>query len=282
MKMKTILCAIDYSSSSLYALKYAYEMSKRIDANIYVIHVFESATLSSSLNDFFFLSDNEIHTNQYSKISEYCIKNIGEMDTNLNVNCEAVNDNSVLNAINEKALSINADLIIIGMKGFHNFKDFFVGNTTKKLIEKAVFPVLAVPNEFDNYNVTNIVYATDFKKGDLYAIKNLTEIAEKLNSTIHIVHISVKKELKDIEQMEWFKELLEQEVSYNKLDFRVLFSEDILNTLHNYLEETDATLFAMLERKKEGFIDKIIHGDLVKKFESFINIPLISFNENNY
>mgnify|MGYP000241390264 CR=1 FL=1 len=92
----------------------------------------------------------------------------------------------------------------------NKFKDFFIGNTSKKLIEKAICPVLAIPNKFDNYKVKTIVYATDFEKEDLNAIKDLTEIAKKLKSTVKIVHISTKKELKDIEQMEWFKELLEQ------------------------------------------------------------------------
>ena len=136
--MKTILCTTDYSSSSLYALKYAYEMSKKIDATIYVIHVFENATLSSSLNESFFLSDKEILEKQHLKLSEYCVKNIGKIDNSLNVNFEAINNTSELNAINEKATAINADLIVVGMKGMHKFKDFFIGNTTKKLIEKAV------------------------------------------------------------------------------------------------------------------------------------------------
>lgn len=282
MKMKTILCTTDYSSSSLYALKYAYEMSKKIDATIYVIHVFENATLSSSLNESFFLSDKEILEKQHLKLSEYCVKNIGKIDNSLNVNFEAINNTSVLNAINEKATAINADLIVVGMKGMHKFKDFFIGNTTKKLIEKAVCPILAIPNKFDNYKVNNIVYATDFEMEDIYAIKNLTEIAKKLKSTVKIVHISIEKELKDIEQMEWFKELLEQEVTYKKLDFKVLFSDDILNSLHRFLEDSNADMFAMLERKKGGVVNKIFHVDLVKKFEEFINIPLISFNEKNY
>jgi len=42
--MKTILCATDYSPNSIAALKYAYAISKKMDAGLLVIHVFDYPT----------------------------------------------------------------------------------------------------------------------------------------------------------------------------------------------------------------------------------------------
>jgi len=71
-------------------------------------------------------------------------------------------------------------------------------------------------------------------------------------------------------------------VTYKKIDFKVLFSEEIFNTLKSYLDSNNADMVAMLEREKSGFLKKLFHRDLVKEMESFGKIPLLSFNEANY
>ena len=43
--MKRILCATDYSENAVVALKFAHEISKNLDANLLVTHVFDYPTI---------------------------------------------------------------------------------------------------------------------------------------------------------------------------------------------------------------------------------------------
>ena len=78
------------------------------------------------------------------------------------------------------------------------------------------------------------------------------------------------------------KKMLKNKVNYKKLEFKVLLSENIFDTLRIYLGDESADMVAMLERKKRGFIKKWFHQDLVKKMESYGRMPLISFNKFNH
>ena len=81
--------------------------------------------------------------------------------------------------------------------------------------------------------------------------------------------------------MECFKEMLEKKVGYKKLDFDLIFSETISKELHWYLDDTEAALLAMLERKDNTFFEKYLRRDLVKQMVSEITVPLLSFNANS-
>lgn len=279
--MKNIICAIDYSSCSIVALKYICELSKKMNTSIFVINVYNNSALGSLLEIPNILLDEVVQEKKTLKLKTFCLEHFGDSCKNLNLNYKAIQHNSIISAINTWTLKFNADLVVVGMKGVHKFKDFFIGNTTKSLIEKSVCPILAVPASYIQKKVNTIVYATDFEEADIFAIKNLVEFAKFFNSTIKIIHIAKTIEKDCSDKMEWFKELVLQHTNYKNLEFKVLFSEDILNTIHNYLEENNADILAMLERKKPDFLNKIIYIDLVKTFEAFSNIPLICYNTKN-
>jgi hypothetical protein len=127
-------------------------------------------------------------------------------------------------------------------------------------------------------NFQSMVYATDFEQADIFAINRLVEIAKKFNSKISIVHISTGAEYAGDQQMEWFKEMLYQKVTYDKMEFDLIFDDDIFEGLNRYLENAHASMFAMLERKDNSFSQRFLQEDKVKKMVSATTIPLISFN----
>ena len=153
-----------------------------------------------------------------------------------------------------------------------------MGSTTSTLIKKASCPVLAVPAMSPLENFKNMVYATDFEQADIFAISRLVKIAKKFNSKISIVHISTNGEYAGDQQMEWFKEMLIQKVTYDKMEFDLILDDDIFEALNSYLEKSNASLLAMLERTDSSFSQRFLKTDTVKKMVSGITIPLISFN----
>ena len=157
-----------------------------------------------------------------------------------------------------------------------------MGSTTKHLIEKAPCPILSIPADVSHMPIKTIVYATDFEEEDVYAIRKLAEMAEQFDAEIKVIHISTKEEYKGERQMEWFKEMLHEKVKYGRIDFELLFTDDVFDALRIYLGDTGADLMVMLEREKGGFLKKWFHQDLVKKMESYGRVPLLSFRGANH
>jgi len=280
--MKTILHATDFSDNAITALKYAYVFSKKTKAVLWVIHIFNNATLASDINEPFLLPIEESIQQKNTKLKEFCESHLeGDFET-LNIQIEAIENSSIVAGIISKANELFASLIITGIKGKSAIKEVLIGSTTKKLIEKAPCPILAIPTNATLNKIKTIVYTTDFEEEDIIAIFKLAEIAKIFKATIKIVHVFQKSDTDAQQEMEWFKEILKQEVTYQNLEFDLVFSDDIYTTLLQYLGEVKADLLVMLEREQKELIKKIFHKDLVKKMGSNIHIPLISFNEINY
>ena len=279
--MNTILCAIDFSKSAGFAIKYAAEICEKMAAKLHVIHIYNYSTLAKNIEEDTLLSDQEILENKNNELKKFCKKHL-KHNKKVDYTFSAFEGLNVVDEINATTKIYHAFLIVVGMKGLHQFKNFFIGNTTKKLIEKAAIPVLAVPNLYIDYTFKTIVYATDFMKEDIFAIQQLNNFAVKLKSTIKVVHIAKPVNNKAKDEMEWFKELIRQKIPHHQIEFYLLYSDDILNTLHEFIEQHQANIIAMLKRKKITIFPTFLERDLVKKFETYINIPLLSFRERNY
>ena len=79
--------------------------------------------------------------------------------------------------------------------------------------------------------------------------------------------------------MLWFKEMLKEKVTYEKISFEFRLSDDILNTLKDYLKEVDADILVMLEREGRTLIPNLWHFDLVKRMKLERLVPLLSYQK---
>ncbi|MFA5297667.1 MAG: universal stress protein [Lutibacter sp.] len=280
--MKTILCATDYSKNAVTALKYAYEITSKIGAELLVIHIYK-LPLILGLEFTIFYDDLEKTTFQKNneRLKKFCKKHLGKDLKEMKVVTSAFEGISISQGIISKASEYNVSMIVIGMKKETALKELFMGDTSMDLIEKAPCPILAIPINASVGKLKTIVYATDFEEEDIGAIVKVSQIAKKFNAKIKVVHIASDEADGNL-KMEWFEEMVRQEVTYKKIEFEVLHSQEIFKMLRFYLFSNNADLVAMLERKKIGFIRKLFHHGLVKEMESFGDIPLLSFNEVNY
>ncbi|SDE45303.1 Nucleotide-binding universal stress protein, UspA family [Pricia antarctica] len=280
--MKTILYATDYSKNSVAALKYAQKFSKTMDSLLVVTHVFGYGMVTESV----VLDDPELRKNALkanrTRLEEFCKEYLGEDRKKTNIQIVPIENMSIVDGVIGVASEWHAQIIVVGTKGESVLKEIFMGSTAKQLIEKAPCPIMTIPTEANYKPFKTIVYATDFEEEDVYAIKKLSEFAERFEAEIKMVHISTKKAYSGETQMEWFKDALLEKVDYGPLEFQLLLSENIFEALRTYLGDVGADLVVMLERKKSGFLKKWYHADKVKKMETYGKVPLLSFNEGNH
>ncbi len=284
--MKTILYATDYSENSELALKYAYNMSIKIEAKLWVIHVFDYPTFFDdiTLNPEAVFPDFEgnafkIHQ---SKLHAFCNRVLKKDIGALNIAIESIEDKSVVNAIIEKANAVDAFLIVTGMKGTSKLRELIMGSIAKKLIKKASCPVLTIPSDSVKTEIDTIVYATDFQEEDFDALDKLTEIAKPFNAKIKVVHILPLDETVQKKQKKEFEEKIQKYIDYTNLKLDILYADDAFKALKNYYGKANADLIAMLEREGKSIASKVFHRDLVKRMKSYGKIPLLSFNAKSY
>ncbi len=259
-------------------------MAEQMDTRLVVTHVFDYPTILGfeGIDEPFPDLEESAFTSNRSKLKNFCEEHLGSVWKAQNIQLEAVENKSVIKGIISVAEEWHAYLIVIGMKGGSALREMIMGSTTKHIIEKAPCPILSIPSDANHIPIKTIVYATDFEKEDVYAIRKLAEMAEQLDAAIKVVHISTKEEYKGEMQMEWFKTILQEKVKYMRMDFEILFTEDVFNALRTYIQDTNADLMVMLEREHKSILKKWFHHDLVKKMESYSRVPLLSFRGTNH
>lgn len=281
--MKTLLYATDYSKNSVSALQLAYKLSQALGTRLVITHTFNlPIVMGVEAQDGRPILEGNPFKIHRAQLENFCTEHLGNKWDDPKIQLEPVQNSSVIKGIISKAEEYHAQLIVVGTKGASDLEEIILGSTTKKLIEKAPCPVIAIPNDVLPRNMDTMVYATDFEEEDIHAIQKLTEIAKPLKAKIKVVHISTTEEYAGDLLMEWFKDMLRSKVDYPDIEFELLFSEDVFDTLKIYLGVVNADMVVMLEREKKGFLKKWFHRDLVKKMEDYGEIILMSFNEHNH
>ncbi|NNE02438.1 MAG: universal stress protein, partial [Eudoraea sp.] len=246
-----------------------------------VLHVFDmSVTFISTVSIAYARLEETTFKTHTQKLHQFCKEHLA---TTPNESMEiAVGENSIAShGILEKAEAINADLIVIGMKGSTAVRQFFVGSTASALIDTSYVPVLTIPEVAKTVSLKKIVYATAFEQADILAVHRLVALAEPFEAEIKLIHISPQHEYSGEEQMAWFKEMLQQKVAYPNVSFELRFAEDIVPSLNSFVEEVDGDMIAMLEREGHSLLKSIWHRDAVKRMKEEGTIPVLSFHKKN-
>lgn len=184
--MKKILLPTDFSNNAKNAIDYAITLFKNQSCTFYVLHAFYAAPSATGTK--FEAEDN------LSRL----LKELKDKNENQHHNFKAVLEvDSPLSAINVTAINKNVGLIVMGTKGASGIRTVFLGSNTAYVIKHiANFPVLAVPETYENHLPQEILFANDFKREIRdKELEPLISIAKLWDSELKIVHIEKEKEL---------------------------------------------------------------------------------------
>ena len=280
--MKSLLYATDYSDNSIAALKLANSLRKKFHCKLYVIHVFDiSATFISTVSIAYARMEAAAFKDHNARLFDFCVKHLGRDAQSDGIEILIGEHSITSHGILDQATEVKPDYILVGTKGSSAVREFLLGSTASALIEKSEYPVLTIPPEFQDSQFNTMVYATAFEEADIMAIQRMVDLAQAFNSSIKLVHISTKQEYAGEEQLEWFREMLRERVNYKDISIELRFSEDVFESLNEFLEEVQPQLLVMLEREGHSLITNLWHRDLVKRMKQEIDIPLMSFHKKH-
>lgn len=279
--MKSILYATDYSKASVSALHCAQSLSEMLGMRLVLTHVFDvPSILGTELQAPYPQLHADALISERKRLEQFYEENRKEGVTPPRLHFEPVENMSVLSGIISKASEWHARIIAVGMKGETRLMEAIMGGTTKKLIDKAPCPVLAIPSDYRFEKPGRMVYATDFEVEDLRALEKVVALARALGSEVRVVHVTSDMDA-GASQMAWFRSMLQERTDYDNLYFELLESDNVAHTLQDYSEHLHAGLIGMLEREHKGGVKRWFRKDLVKQMASESHIPLLSFNEQN-
>lgn len=275
--MKKILYATDFSRNAEKAFHFALKIAEKHHAELIMLHVFDVPPVWGHPQINYPLETvKKAREGWKSKLQELFEQFISD----LNPTYIAVKNTSSVEGIISVIKKHKPDLVITGTKGKSLLKEIFVGSTTKALVKHSPVPVLAIPKNADYRDFGIVLYASDFQEVDLKALKQLIRLVKPYKPDIKIVHVSADNEYNSNQKMEWFKELVKNNITYENISFELLVSDRIFERLTNYVQNHELDLLVMLEKEHHGIIEKLFHQDLVWKMEFHTSIPILSYSEH--
>jgi nucleotide-binding universal stress UspA family protein len=196
MRMITIsriLCPTDFSLDSTYAIDLAAHMAELYGSRIAALHVVPPA-----VTPYPGLPAIDPHADQAADAAElrrYCSETARAFSAAVTAGIPVdvmVHVGEPARDILESAVSLPADLIVMGTHGFSGFERLLLGSVAEKVLRKAVCPVLTVPpraHATSSVPFERILCAVDFSDCSMHALSFARSMAEEAGASLTAVHV---------------------------------------------------------------------------------------------
>lgn len=275
--MKVILFPTDFSENATHASKYVGVLSKQLDFNVVLLHIYSIPTISeyqlpSDIENFIWENEKKAKKDlkEYTKIF---LKNSGLPEARIS---QQVEYGIISDRITDTANTIHAHMIVMGTKGANNFFDKWIGTNAQKVTKDALCPVWVIPLSAPIHLPQNILYAADFQENEVLAMHKLLEIANPLGSNCQVVHIHEYFDLNIAHEVEETEELLKEEFEAENLKVKSLNRIDIVHALETYIKTNKPDVLALAIHEKSFFKD-FFNPSISKHFVQEAQLPILIF-----
>ncbi|MEM8887859.1 MAG: universal stress protein [Bacteroidota bacterium] len=278
--MSRILVPVDFSLASHKALEYALNMMNKEVDKLMIFHVYAlpipdtemPVELLSQLGD----SYREIAETHIKKLLERIQLEHGDF---LDVEAKAVPGMPV-EAILEESESMDADLIVMGMRGKNKALRKILGTTATRVIQNTQSPVVVVPESASYSPVKRIAYASNLEEEDILALDQVINLANGLGAQVHCVHIQREGEQLDAYKKSILEEAYQHDLVNSPISVDVVTNDDIVAGLNAYVEYKEIDLIVMLTHHRSIF-NRIIAGSRTWEMAFQSKVPVWVFQADS-
>ena len=155
-QIKNILYATDLSENARYAYNYAASIGQQYAARITILHVIEKLSAETFLQIQGYVGEEKWKKLQEEKqadfistikgrLNNFCDEISTEVDAcTFQVDKIIVKEGIAADEILHQAELNNADLIVMGTRGFGMFKEALMGGTARRVVRRSKIPVMVI------------------------------------------------------------------------------------------------------------------------------------------
>ena len=283
--MKTMLIPTDFSPAANNAAHYAFKLGKGIKASLKLCYalmlpvegvmaqqvawpLMDYASLQKEGNEELSRLSAELHTKNGGvpgAIEQPPVHYSAEIGT-------------LTEVVKQQVQQEKANLVVMGTSGSGALSRFFLGSSSRELMDNADFPILLVPPGAEFKGMKKIAFATDLSEGDITLIHALSLFARPFNAEILIVHVTPAGFDSDVhqDQIDTFLNEVTCKVNYPKIYYRQVKAMGVDEGLDWLSEHVAIDLLAMVYRRHH-FMQRIFEGSRTKKMAAHLKLPLLVF-----
>ncbi len=282
-KINSIVVPVDFSKSSIEAVRYAAFLAKKHNSKIHLINIIPG------INYFFAYPDAGVtsaqvlssHQNMVSELKENNKTRLSYIEStdylkSVQVKSAVVAGSNIHSDIISFAEEKKADLIVMGTKGSSSLKRSFIGSKTERVMRLTSIPVIVIRGNHGQNKLRKIVFASRFEKDCYEVYPVLNNLVKEFNPVIHLLRVNTKNEFKS------FDELKDGIIKFTKRfsgDFvpHVRASYEIDEGIAKFAKTVKADLIAIGLKRKKG-ASRILGSRIAEGVCRLTNIPVIAID----
>lgn len=274
--MKTILVPTDFSDVAYCAAEYATEIAKQASAKLILFHAYRIPVESPD----------GMNAIPLSTIQENSIKQLKSLAHKLHSKHKGITIEYkaacgfAVDEINQAAVELEADLIVMGMQGGGYISEKVIGSITTALIKKSNRPILAIHKGAKFKPIKKIALACDFYEIDYpVVLKPLNDLVNLFNSQISILNVvqemdEVSSETKATEGIK-----LKHALKGVKHSFHYTINNDVTEGISDFVQEHDIDLIAMIPHEHNVF-EKLFSKSHTKHMAFQVAKPFLAIHDS--
>ncbi|SHK96974.1 universal stress protein [Myroides odoratimimus] len=262
--MKKILVPTDFSTQAYNAIKVAACIAKKGDAEILLLHILDLPQQGNdSINKgtpapevMFFKNAAE------EKLRELALSDLFE---GIKVSTSLILDRTAY-GVTKTAETNKADLIVMGSHGASGAKEYFVGSNTQKVVRTSDAPVLVIKGEGDDFNVNDLVFASDFTDNMKEPFKKILRLHQMFDTKLHLLMVNTPNSFKPTHVAEQVLEDFLEDITETEYDLSIYNDLTVEKGILNFSKKTNADLITIATHGRTGlahFFNGSISEDLV-------------------
>ncbi|MFA9195315.1 universal stress protein [Flavobacterium sp. FBOR7N2.3] len=273
--MKRILFPTDFSEAATNAFVHALEFAKSIDGELVLLHAFELPIYDNQyfpenymiIYESIELAEFEHFKDELPKLRAIAQKrNLGDIRMT-----HRLMDGGLMFAVEKAIKEDKIDYVIMGTEGATGWIDALFGTNTTAVISDVDIPVFSVPVNAKFKSIKNIAFTTRFRPKDKKALKKVLKLAKKLDAKVKCLY--VKTDSSDVSK-ETIKEW-ENEFVSDTVEFNVVFSDDVKESILDFILYKEINVLTMLTYKR-SFFENLFHHSLTKDCAASLDIPILA------
>jgi len=273
--MKTILVPVDFSEKSNFAVKLANRIAKKMEAEIYLLHLVE---LPKGIIDMAAGSNFSIPSSMMylRKVKEQILQLKKKFISDKIPVKYSIRFQNPYEGILEYSKKIDANLIIMGSKGVSGFDEIIIGSNTEKVVRSSNTPVVIVKNDADKFRIKDLIFASNFKESNKEAFKKFLDFSKSFKSNIHLLKIIT---IDRFEPTHVSKQKIKDFIKDFKLpkhSINIYNDTSIAKGVINFAKEIDADLIAFSTQGRGG-LSQLFNGSVSKNLSKAAIRPVITF-----
>ena len=194
---------------------------------------------------------------------------------------EVIQYDGVYSTIATQAKEHNIDLIVMGSHGDSGAHELFIGSNTEKVVRLAECPVLTVKNRHENFDLKNIIFASNFYGEAKENFTKLFNFIKLFDAHVHLVKVITPDHFESTEQTNKLIEDFRSEWRIDKCTVHVVNESTVHAGIGYASDVVHADAIAMETHGRTG-LSRFFYGSQTESVVNHAEIPVLSVKIQEY